>query len=237
MKILSIDTSTMLGGVAIVEDDVLIAEARINIKIDHSERLLLEVNHLVSQSRININDIDVFAIAIGPGSFTGLRVGLSTVKGLVYATGKKVVSVSTLEAFAWNMPFCQYQICPLLDARRKELYAALFRWQDNNFLKIMEEQTTTIDELLKNIDSKTIFIGEGAILYKEKIEKLLGDYALFGHTQYMQLLPSNIAYLGLKKAKAGDFDDIVTLTPKYYRKSEAEIRYNGVNNINPSDGN
>ncbi len=105
MKLLAIETSTMLGGIAVMEDDTLIAESRMNVKATHSERIMADIDNALKRSGFTIDDIDVFGIASGPGSFTGLRVGLSTLKGLSYATGKKVVSVSTLEAFAWNVTF------------------------------------------------------------------------------------------------------------------------------------
>ncbi len=118
MKILAIETSTMLGGIAIMgEAEGLIMEVRLNVRSTHSERLMSEIDHALKQAGMKITDMDVFGISIGPGSFTGLRVGLSTVKGFSYATGKPVVSIPTLEAFAWNFPFSPYPVCPMLDAR------------------------------------------------------------------------------------------------------------------------
>ncbi len=122
MKILAIETSTMLGGVAILDEyEGLIAEARLNVKSTHSERLMTAINHTLAQSDLRLSDIDAFAVAIGPGSFTGLRIALSTAKGLVYATGKPFVTVPTLEAFAWNFPFTRYPVCLMLDLIRKML--------------------------------------------------------------------------------------------------------------------
>ncbi|MEW6739663.1 MAG: tRNA (adenosine(37)-N6)-threonylcarbamoyltransferase complex dimerization subunit type 1 TsaB [Nitrospirota bacterium] len=224
MKLLSIETSTMVGGVAIMEDDTLIAESRINVKVTHSERIMGAIDHILIQSGMKIDDIDVFAIAIGPGSFTGLRVGLSTVKGLVYATGKKLVSVATLEAFAWNMPFSKYQVCPLLDARKKEVYAGIFRWNGNGFARAMNEQTIKIDVLLSGINEPTIFLGEGSIIYKDSIKAWLNDSAIFGNPQDMVPSPANVAYIGMIKAKKGEFEDPIKLVPLYIRKSEAEIK-------------
>lgn len=225
MKLLAIETSTMVGGVAIMEDDTLIAESRINVKITHSERIMGAVDHMLTQSGMKIGDMDVFAIAIGPGSFTGLRVGLSTVKGLVYATGKRLVSVSTLEAFAWNVPFSKYQVCPLLDARKKEVYAGIFRWDGNGFTRVMNEQTVRIDKLLSGINEPTIFLGEGSIIYKDNIKAWLNDSAIFGHPQDMVPSPANVAYIGMIKAKKGEFEDPIRLVPLYIRKSEAEIKF------------
>src|ERR1700690_1829481 len=127
MKILSVETSTMLGGVAVMDSQAgLIAEIKLNVKTTHSERLMTAISQVLSQSGIDLRGIDAFAVASGPGSFTGLRIGLSTVKGLSYATGKPVVTVPTLEAFAWNFPYSMYPVCLMLDARRGEVYSALF---------------------------------------------------------------------------------------------------------------
>ncbi|MBI5212585.1 MAG: tRNA (adenosine(37)-N6)-threonylcarbamoyltransferase complex dimerization subunit type 1 TsaB [Nitrospirae bacterium] len=224
MKLLAIETSTMLGGVAIMDGDALIAESRLNVKVTHSERLMAEIDKTLAQSGLQIDDIDVFAVAIGPGSFTGLRVGLSTVKGLVYATGKRLVSVPTLEAFAWKVPFSRYDVCPLLDARKKEVYAGIFRWADDGFVRIMDEEAIKIDALMSSINEPTIFLGEGALIYKDSIKSNLGDRAFFAGPQHMVPSPANVAYLGMKKATAGKFEDTITLAPMYLRKSEAEIK-------------
>ena len=114
MKLLAVESATMLGGVAIMDGMTLVAESRINVKVTHSERLMNEIDHVLSVAGMDLGDIDAFGISAGPGSFTGLRVGLSTIKGLVYATGKRFIAVPTLEAFAWNIPFSDLQVCPLL---------------------------------------------------------------------------------------------------------------------------
>ncbi len=224
MKLLAIDTSTMLGGVALLDDDALLAESRLNVRVTHSERLLVEIDHILSRSGLTIQNIDVFAAAIGPGSFTGLRVGLSTIKGLVFATGKKIVSIPTLEAFAWNLPYSIYQVCTLLDARKREVYAAIFRWAGDNFIRELNEQPMKINTLLENISEPTIFLGEGALIYKANIINKLAEKAIFPPPQFMVPSPSNVAYLGMKKARQGDFEDIVKAVPMYLRKSEAEMK-------------
>jgi tRNA threonylcarbamoyladenosine biosynthesis protein TsaB len=225
VKLLAIETSTMLGGAAILSDDMLIAESRINVKVTHSERIMTEMNRMLESSGLEIGDIDVFAIAIGPGSFTGLRVGLSTIKGLVYATGKRLVAVPTLEALAWNLPFSRHPVCPLLDARRKEVYAGIFKWADNSFARIMEEQAVRLDDLLLKIKEPTIFTGEGSALYRDGIINAIGDRALFAQPQIMAPSPSSVAYLGMRKAQRGEFDNPVSLVPLYLRRSEAEIKF------------
>ncbi|HEX8949060.1 MAG TPA: tRNA (adenosine(37)-N6)-threonylcarbamoyltransferase complex dimerization subunit type 1 TsaB [Dissulfurispiraceae bacterium] len=227
MRLLAIETSTMLGGVAIMEDNLLIAETRTNVKVTHSERIMTEVQHILVTSGLRIEDIDVFAVAIGPGSFTGLRVGLSTVKGLVYATGKRLVAVPTLEALAWNVPFSEYPVCPLLDARRKEVYAGVFKWTGSGFTRVVHEQAVKLDHLLPMIKGPAVFLGEGAAVYRDSIEKAIGEKALFAHPQNAVPSPSNVAYLGMKKAEKGEFSDAVGLVPLYLRRSEAELKSAG----------
>ncbi len=228
MKILAIETSTMLGGAAVMgETEGLIAEMRLNVKSTHSERLMTEVDHVLRQAGMTISEIDVFGVAIGPGSFTGLRIALSTVKGFSYATGRPIVSVPSLEALAWNFPFSAYPVCTMLDARKKEVYAAVFRWRDGGFERVMAEASVNPYDLLKSLDGPIIFAGEGARLYRDAINKIAGNNALFPHPHSMAPSPSNVAFLGLKKAMRGEFSEPVGLVPLYLRKSEAEIRAKG----------
>jgi|MudIll2142460700_1097286.scaffolds.fasta_scaffold01510_6 tRNA threonylcarbamoyladenosine biosynthesis protein TsaB len=225
MKILAIETSTMLGGIAIMgESEGLIFESRLNVKTAHSERLMTEIAHALKQGGMDISEIDVFGIAIGPGSFTGLRIGLSTVKGFSYATAKPVVSVPTLEAFAWNFPYSPYPVCTMFDARKKEVYAAVFRWRDVGFERMVNETSAKASEVAKSLEGQVLFAGEGALLYREVITDILGDRALFPPLHQMVPSPSNVAHLGLKKALRGEFSEPVGLVPLYLRKSEAELK-------------
>ncbi|MGO9376925.1 MAG: tRNA (adenosine(37)-N6)-threonylcarbamoyltransferase complex dimerization subunit type 1 TsaB [Dissulfurispiraceae bacterium] len=225
MKLLAVETATMLGGVAIMDGMTLVAESRINVKVTHSERLLNEIDHVLSVAGMDLGDIDAFGVSVGPGSFTGLRVGLSTIKGLVYATGKKFVAVPTLEAFAWNIPFSSYQVCPLLDARRKEVYGAIFRWSDNDFIRVVNEQAVKICNLLPRIELPTVFLGEGAILNRETIESTLGEKAFLGAPQHMVPSPANVAALCMRRAMTNNFSDAMTAVPAYLRRSEAEMKF------------
>lgn len=229
MKILAIDTSTMLGGIAITDDSLgLIAEVRLNVKSTHSERLMTEIDHILRQAGLTLSDMDVFAVAIGPGSFTGLRIGLSTVKGLSYVTGKPIVSVPTLEALAWNFPYCNYPVCTMLDARKKEVYAALFLWDNNGFIRLIDEVSIKVNELLGNVklftNESVIFTGEGVLLYRDKIIEGMGGKAILAPHEKMIPSPANVASLGIKKAQEGKFSEPISLVPFYIRKSEAEIK-------------
>jgi len=240
MKILAIDTSTMLGGVAIMDDSIgLVAEMRLNVKSTHSERLMISIDSLLKQSGYAIADMDCFAVAIGPGSFTGLRIGLSTVKGFSYATGNPIVSVPTLEALANNFPFCQYPVCTLLDARKKEVYAAMFKWKDDGFVRLIDELSIKISDLLERIEAKgkqqgfshtnIIFTGDGALLYKDKIINHMGEEAIFAPSEKMVPSPANVALIGIKKALNAEFSEPINLVPFYIRKSEAELKRTGSN--------
>jgi len=225
MRILAIETSTMLGGVAIMDaSEGLIVEMRLNIKTTHSERLMRGISFALQQAGMGISDIDVFGVSIGPGSFTGLRIGLSTVKGFAYATGKPIVSIPTLEAFAWNFPFSKFPVCIMLDARKKEVYAAVFRWQDGGFEKTMGEKSIQPSELLATLSGPVIFAGEGAIIYRDPIIQVARENALFPAPQAMVPSPSTIAFLGLRKAERRIFSDPISLVPLYMRRSEAEIK-------------
>ncbi len=229
MKILAIETSTMLGGIAIMDDlSGLIAEVRLNVKSTHSERLMTEIAHVLKQAELKVSDFDVFAIAIGPGSFTGLRIGLSTVKGFSYATGKPIVSVPTLEALAWNFPFCRHPVCTMLDARKKEVYSALFKWEDGGFIRLIDEVSIKVNRVLEDIklssDKKVVFTGEGAILYRDKIIEVMGNKAIFASPEKIVPSPANVASIGIKKAIKGEFSEPVSLVPFYIRRSEAELK-------------
>jgi tRNA threonylcarbamoyladenosine biosynthesis protein TsaB len=225
MKVLAIETSTMLGGVAIMDErQGFVAEIRLNVKATHSERLMAVIDEVLKRSSLEIGGIDLFAISIGPGSFTGLRIGLSTVKGLAFATGKPVASVPTLEALAWNFPFSPYPVCTMLDARKKEVYAAVFKWKDGAFERVLREVSVKPIELLKTLKGPVVFTGEGVLLYRDTITAAFGDDALYAAPQHMTPSPSNVAHLGLIKASSGDLSDPLSLVPLYVRKSEAEIK-------------
>ena len=227
MKILAIETSTMLGGVAIMDDsEGLVVEIRLNVKTAHSERLMTVIDHALRQADMTISDIDVFGVAIGPGSFTGLRIGLSTVKGLSFATGKPVVPVPTLEAFAWNFPYSAHPVCVMLDARKKEVYTAVFRWSDFGFKRVLEERSVRPADLVKTLDGPVIFAGEGASLYKDSILEIAGANAIFAPKQDMVPSPANVAFLGLRIAADRDVAEPMGLVPFYIRRSEAEIKKN-----------
>jgi tRNA threonylcarbamoyladenosine biosynthesis protein TsaB len=206
---------------------LLIAEVRIDIKVAHSERVMPTVEWLLASAHTEIKDIDAFAVSIGPGSFTGLRIGLSTVKGFAYSTGKPVIPVRTLDAFARTIPFSRYLICPMLDARKNEVYAALYRWDNGECLKVLSETVIKPAELLEEIHEPVVVTGDGAETYKEIIGDSLKDKALFAPPSRMSPSASTVAEIGIEQMREGIVSDPLTLSPFYIRKSEAEVRWKG----------
>ncbi|MEW6585199.1 MAG: tRNA (adenosine(37)-N6)-threonylcarbamoyltransferase complex dimerization subunit type 1 TsaB [Nitrospirota bacterium] len=233
MKLLAIETATLLGGMAIMdESEGLIAESRLNVKATYSERLMVEVDHMLKQSGLSLDRIDAFAVSVGPGSFTGLRIGLSTVKGFAFVSGRPVISVPTLEAMAWNLAFSRYPVCTMLDARKKEVYAALFVLENGEIKRIMCETSIGAEQLLKKIQSdapeqKIVFAGEGALLYEKLITDTIADRAVFAPPEKMTPSAAAVAALGMKKALRGEFSEPIGLVPFYIRRSEAEIKRDG----------
>lgn len=227
MKILAIETSTMLGGLAVMDGRAgLVVEVRVNVEVAHSERLMTELDHALRSAGLAVNDMDALAVSTGPGSFTGLRIGLSTVKGLSYATGLPVVAVPTLEAFAWCFPYSPYPVCPMLDARKKEVYAGVFRRDGEEMKRLLPERSLKPRELALELKGyeRVVLAGEGAMLYTEELSEVLGEGALYAPAHLTVPSPSAVAYLGLKKALKGEFSDPAAVSPFYIRKSEAELK-------------
>jgi tRNA threonylcarbamoyladenosine biosynthesis protein TsaB len=227
MKLLAFETATIAGSVAVIDDGALVGEVRINIKVAHAERLMTSVDWLLRSSRISVNDIDAFGVSIGPGSFTGLRIGLSTVKGFAYSTARPIVPVPTLDAFARNLPYCQHFICPMLDARKNEIYTALYKWEKNICKKVIPETAVNPEKFLKELREPTVFTGDGANIYRELITARLRERALFAPPSKMSPSAATVAEVALEMLKQGTSVDPVTLTPLYIRKSEAEIHWKG----------
>jgi tRNA threonylcarbamoyladenosine biosynthesis protein TsaB len=223
MVIMGIETATKTGGVAIVSEQGVLASYTLNIEATHSERLMVTVDRVLSDTGMGLDDIDGFAVSVGPGSFTGLRIGVSTVKGVAFATGKPVAAVSTLRALAWNLPWSRHPVCPLLDARKKEVYAAVYRSEEGMPVPVMAERTIALRDLAGRISEKTIFSGEGAKLFREELRSLLGQRALFAPLSAMVPSAASVAEIGRMMLMAGEQVEPESLTPIYIRKPEAEV--------------
>jgi tRNA threonylcarbamoyladenosine biosynthesis protein TsaB len=225
MRILGIETATTTGSVAVMSTDGLIAQYTLNIEVTHSERLMATVDRVLTDARLTLADIDGLAVSIGPGSFTGLRVGLSTVKGLALATNKPVAAVPTLRALAWNSACSARSVCPLLDARKKEVYAALFRFDGKEMAQTMAETAISLEGLAVALKEETVFIGEGARLYQRELTALLGDRALFAPFSVGVPSAASVAELGIAMLAKGEAVDPDSLTPLYIRRPEAEVAW------------
>jgi tRNA threonylcarbamoyladenosine biosynthesis protein TsaB len=225
MRILALETSTVAGSAAVADSKAgVVGEVTLNIKAVHSERLMPSVQWLLESCRMRPDEIDGFAVSIGPGSFTGLRIGLSTMKGLAFASGKPLVAVRTLDAFAMRFPYCDRLICPMLDARKNEVYAAIYRWEDGVCRKLMDESAVSPLEFLDNISEPVLFAGDGAAVHELLIKRKVGETASFAPQYNMYPSAAAVAAVGLGRLINGESDDPVTLVPFYIRKSEAEVR-------------
>jgi tRNA threonylcarbamoyladenosine biosynthesis protein TsaB len=183
------------------------------------------VDRVLKDTGLAVSDISGFAVAIGPGSFTGLRIGLSTVKGLALATGNPVAAVPTLQALAWNLPFSGYPVCPMLDARKNEVYAALYRFEGTALVQVLPEAAVPISRLAEQISATTVFTGEGSRIYRTEIQRIFGDRAVFA--PHSAILPSGVtvAELGLDMIKSGRQAEPDSLIPLYIRRPEAEVAW------------
>lgn len=226
LLILAVDTSTTSGSIALTNSGKLVAQMSEPKVEAHAKWLMRAIDELFSTIEFTIEDVDLFAIANGPGSFTGLRIGVSTVKGLAWSLDKPVVGVSTLRALAMNITEAGALICPVLDARKKELYTALYRSNGGGVLEeVMGDRAIAPAVLFAEIkglsgDDSPVFLGTGLEAYKEKIETSVKG-AKIAPDELWRIKAVNIAALstlsGAKSIKA------IELAPLYKRRSEAEI--------------
>lgn len=221
MKILSVDTSSNVASVAITDDEKLICEITVNTKKTHSQTLMPMIDSALKQSELGIPDIDLIVSANGPGSFTGLRIGVSAVKGLAHAKDIPVVGVSILEAMAYDLPFCEYIISPIMDARRNQVYNALYEWKNDELMEVKEPRALSIEELANELletDKKVVFLGDGVSVHKEFIKEKMGDRAVFAPVSASEQRASGLAAAAKNKKRISCYE----LAPIYLRKPQAE---------------
>ena len=223
MRVLGIDTSTLMGSVALLDGEVVVAEYSLSVSTTHSERLLSTIHRLFDESGSTVTALDALAIAVGPGSFTGLRIGLATAKGLALASGHPLVGVPTLDALAWGVPFAAYPVCPLLDAKKGEVYTALYRHRHRDLERLTEYRALSPDRLLMELEGPICFLGDGVLAYRERIVEVMGDRAYFVPPPRSYPSGACVAELGARRLAQGDLGDPVALVPMYVRPSEAEL--------------
>ena len=225
MKVLGIDSSGMVATVAVVEDTQMLAEYTINYKKTHSQTLLPMLDEVAKMIELDLNTIDAIAVAAGPGSFTGLRIGSATAKGLGLALKKTLVSVPTLEGIAYNFCGSEKVICPMMDARRSQVYTGIYEFQGNT-LKVLEDQMAVpVEEVLEKLNQtgrEVILAGDGVPVYLELIEKNLKVPYLLAPAHLNRQRAGAVAVLGIQYAKEGKLESAMEHQPDYLRLSQAE---------------
>lgn len=228
MRILAIDSSSSAASCAILSDTKLEAEIFMNHKLQHSVILFPMIERILSMVDITLEDIDGIAVSGGPGSFTGLRIGVSTAKGLVQGGNKKFAAISGLEAMAFQQGAFEGIICPIMDALRDNVYVALYKWEEGQLKQVYDHNAVHIEELMDELNNRkenVIFCGDGINIHREFINENLKTKAYFAPLALNMPRASAIAELAYKKLLAGFEDDIYNYAPIYLRKSQAEREY------------
>ena len=226
MKILSLDTTAQVCSAAICDENELIAEITVNTGNTHSQTLLPAVEQILKISELNVDDIDVFACSTGPGSFTGVRIGVATVKGIAYGKNKSCVSVSTLEALAYNLKGYDGIVCPVMNARRNQVYNALFEWRDGKLVRLCPDRALSISELddeLATKDRPVYLCGDGYDITERGFVKT--KISFVPERQRLQSAYS-VACIANEKIFRGDTVTDAQLVPIYLRPSQAERERN-----------
>lgn len=230
MKILAIESSSLVAGIAILDDDIIVTEYNINYKMTHSQTLLPMLANIKEITNIDLNTIDAVAVCGGPGSFTGLRIGISTAKAVAMAINKPLVNVPTLEAMAYNFEKTEALIVPMLDARREQIYNAIYRKKDK--LEIVKEQRALsiyqlIDEL-NQMQEDIIFLGDALPVYKEIIEKNILNKYIFAAPNLNRQRVASLACLAKEYYKNGKYCMPRDFKIEYLRKSQAQRQREGI---------
>ncbi len=229
MKILGLDSSGLVAGVAVVEDDVLLAEYTTDYKKTHSQTLLPMLDELRRMIELDMDTIDAIAVASGPGSFTGLRIGSATAKGLGLALGKPLVEIPTLEGLAWNLWGTDRIVCPMMDARRNQVYAAAYEFaaagEGLELRTVIPQSPVDVAEMverLNELERPAILLGDGVPVYLPMIrERIRVAYSLAPAGSNRQRA-ANIAALGALRYARREIVDAAAHRPEYLRKSQAE---------------
>ena len=225
MKILALDSSGLVASVAIAEDDNLLAEYTVNYKKTHSQTLLPMLDEISTMIELDLGTIDGIAVAAGPGSFTGLRIGAATAKGLGLALNKPLIGIPTVEGLAYNLYDVSGIICPIMDARRKQVYTGIYKFENHEMITVEEQMAIGVEELIEKINAQkchTVFLGDGVSVYKEMIEEKIKVPYTFAPLHMNKQRAGAIAALGMKYFKAGKIESATEHQPDYLRVSQAE---------------
>ncbi len=223
MKILALDCSAGPASVAIIEEGRIVASSFVNVKLTHSQTLLPMVKSTLDSAMLKVSDIDAFAISHGPGSFTGIRIGISAVKGLAAAEDKPCIEVSTLMGIACGFKNSDCLLCAAMDARCKQVYSALFRIENGVITRLCEDRAVMVDEVIKELDGrdeKIIIAGDGAGLFEPYAAKKDNVSIATEPQRYQNAC--GVAVVAEEKALKGDMVSADQLSPFYLRLPQAE---------------
>lgn len=223
MKILAIDTTGQTASVAVLEDDILLAEYTINYHMTHSQTVMPMIEQICNMIKLNKSEIDYIACSCGPGSFTGLRIGAATAKGLALGLDISVVAVPTLDALAYNIFDTNAVICPIMDARRQQVYTAFYQWNENEFCRMTEYDALPIQSVIekaKSYQRKVVFLGDGVAVHKELLLEQKNFVLSPIHSNLQRA--ASVGELAIKQIAKGDVIKGRELELIYLRKPQAE---------------
>ena len=225
MKILAIDSSGIVASVAVVENDNLLGEYTINYKKTHSQTLLPMIDEVVRMLELDLHTIDAIAVAGGPGSFTGLRIGSATAKGLGFALDKPLIQIPTVDGLAYNLAGSSMLVCPLMDARRNQVYTGLYRFEGYQMHTVVEQCAVGIDEIvgkMNKIGQAVSFLGDGVTVFAAYIEEHCTVPYTFAPAHLNKQRASTVAVLAMDYYRAGRVQSAAEHRPDYLRLSQAE---------------
>lgn len=225
MRILALDSSGLVASVAIASEDSLLAEYTINYKKTHSQTLLPMLDEIVRMVELDLSEVDAIAITAGPGSFTGLRIGSATAKGLGLALDIPIIAVPTVDCLAYNLYGTDKMICPIMDARRDQVYTGLYEFEGDRFNVISSQKAVGIDEIIdeiKSIGKEVIFLGDGVPIHRERISGHLILKHSFAPIHMNRQRAGALAALGLEYYKENRVETAAEHQPVYLRVSQAE---------------
>lgn len=225
MKILGLDSSGIVASVAVVEDDILVAEYTVNYKKTHSQTLLPMLDEIAKMTELDLNTIDAIAVAAGPGSFTGLRIGSATAKGLGLALKKPLIAVPTVEGLAYNLYDTDGLICPIMDARRRQVYTGIYRFEEHRLVTVEEQMAVPMEEMIRKLNEyqqPVTFLGDGVPVFADMIAEKLNVPYSFAPAHVNKQRAAAVAALGLIYYKEGRTQTAMEHIPDYLRVSQAE---------------
>lgn len=227
MLILGIETSSTVASVALMNKDVLLGEVVVNSTKTHSQKLMPILDQLLKNCGVTIKELDLIGVSTGPGSFTGVRIGISTAKGLAHPFNIPLVEVSSLEGMGYNMPQVKGLICPIFDARRDLVYTRVMKWTEEGIETLIEDENILIDELieqLKAYDEPVTFVGDGVLKFAERLRESLGERAIMAPQNVLMPKGSSIAEAA-RQALITSYKKYDEVKANYLRKTEAERNY------------